>query len=233
MRGNVVDWDLDKLVEEYNAVEKLTPEEDRKLEEDLNNYMHDYAMKEMKEENENLKVKVEEMTRRADEETIKRENAEEEMKQGQEVIKSLRRNLASREVEGVVRMEEASFTSSRRSRSRVRCWDLTRPGGCQYGARCRYMHPGLEVVRAEDNQQDFPVAPAMVTGVRWAMAGGQVYRQQQPMWWINQQMNQQKNQQMNQLMKQQMRPMINQQMMMSQQMQMMMYGHQGWPASRQ
>ena len=69
MRGPVVDWDLDKLVEEYNAVEKLTPEEDRKLEEELNKYMHDYEMNEMKEENENLKVKVEEMTRTAAEQT--------------------------------------------------------------------------------------------------------------------------------------------------------------------
>ena len=211
MEGPVVDWDLEKVIEEYNTGEKLTPEEEIKLEEQLNKYMHEYAMNEIKVENENLRVKVEEMTKRAEEETIKREKAEEEIKQGQELIRSLRRSLASRGMKGEVRREEAPYISRRRSR--VRCWDLTRPGGCRYGARCRYLHPGVEVVRAEESQQDFPVAPAM--------AGGQVYGQQQPRWWIDQQMNQQMNTPMIQQM--------NKQTVVGQ-VPMMMQGPLRWPA---
>merc|ERR1719319_217119 len=194
----------------------------------------------MQEENDELKEKVEEITRKADEETKKREKAEVEVREGLELIEKLRRSLESMDVARAAR-EEASDTGSRASwRSRVRCWDLTRPGGCQYGARCRYLHP-VEEVRAEDcntreegecrilggeeqmrrrqEQQDFHEAQARVR--RWRE--GQ--QQQQPMMMMNLQM----------------RSMMNQrQLMMNQQQQwqgmrspMMEYGHhptvQWWP----
>ena len=49
MGGPVVDWDLDKLVEEYGAREKLTPEEDKQLEEDLVKYVNEFEIEELKE----------------------------------------------------------------------------------------------------------------------------------------------------------------------------------------
>ena len=237
MRGPVlVDWDLDELLKECETGEKLTEEEDRKLEEDLNKYMHEFAMNEMKEENDKLKAKVEEMTVKADEKTKKREEAEVEMRQGQDMIEKLRRSLESMNVTRV-----AGEESRVDRRSRVRCWDLTRPGGCSYGARCRYLHP-VEVVRAEDymsreegegrilgykeqmrrrqEQQDFPEARARVRRWREGMAC-----QEQPMMMMNLQMRSMMNQQ---------------QLMMNQQQQwqgmrspMMEYGHhptvQWWP----
>ena len=50
MRGPVVDWDIEKVLEEYDNGVKLTEEENRNLEEQLNKYMNDFAMNEMKEE---------------------------------------------------------------------------------------------------------------------------------------------------------------------------------------
>jgi len=148
MQGQVVvDWDLEKLMKEYDNGERLTAEEEWKLELDLAEYMHEFKLKELDAEIEKLNVKVEEMTRKAEEDDVER-------KQRNEEINMLRRKLegSGEDVERVVmRREEASLSGSRvRRRSRVRCWDLTRPGGCWYGARCRYLHPEEEVVSAED-----------------------------------------------------------------------------------
>ena len=148
MRGPVVDWDLQELLKEYENGEKLTEEEDRKLEEQLNKYMYEFAMNEMKEENEMLKAQVEEMTEKADMEKKKREEAEEERRRGQETIEMLRRSLVGMDVTRTV--SPSRWVDRRSRRSRERCWDLARPGGCRYGARCRYLHPEVEVVRAEE-----------------------------------------------------------------------------------
>ena len=256
MRGPVVDWDLDKLVEEYGAREKLTPEEDKQLEEDLVKYVNEFEIEELKEENEQLKEKVDELTSKAEEETNKKEKAEAEAEQGKEMIKMLERrlesmNVAKREVrreQRASRGEEPLETCSRVGRRRrVRCWDLSRPGGCQYGARCRYLHP-VEEVRAEDcntreegecrilgveeqmrrrqEQQDFYQAQARVR--RWRE--GQQPRMmmntlnQQPMMMMNT-LNQQHMMMMNKLNQQQ--HMMNQQKQWQWRMRpSMVYGHQ-------
>ena len=243
MRGpGVVDWDLEELMKEYDKGEKLTEEEERKLEEDLAKYMHDFAMNEMKDENDKLQLMVEESTRKADEETTKREKAEEEVKQGQELIEKLRRSMESMDVARVVREVPSDMGSRVDRRSRVRCWDLTRPGGCSYGARCRYLHP-VEVVRAEDymsreegegrilgykeqmrrrqEQQDFPEARARVRRWREGMAC-----QEQPMMMMNLQTR-------SSMMNQQQTMMNQQQQWLRMMSPMMVYGHhptvQRWP----
>ena len=183
-----MDWDVDKVMEEYGKGEKLTDEEERKLELDLAKYMYEFKMEEMEAENEKLKEKIEEMSKKAKENEV-------EIKRGEEEIKMLKRMMESSDMRSSVRVEEDSLSGGRVSRrSRVRCWDLTRPGGCQYGSRCRYLHPVEEVVRAEDSdrrvegesrilsydykqmraRQDFPQARVRVR----RMMSEQLYQQQ-------------------------------------------------------
>ena len=233
MGGPVVDWDLDKLVEEYGAREKLTPEEDKQLEEDLVKYVNEFEIEELKEENEQLKEKVDELTSKAVEETNKKEKAEAEAEQGKEMIKMLERRLESMNVaKREVRREQRASRGA--GWSRERCWNFSRPGGCRYGTACRYIHSGLEEgVRATTNnqqmEQGFWQPPAMVRGVRSTMAGASstmvrgsstmvVQQQQLPMWTMP--MNQRTvTNQMNQMMNQ-----MNQRLMP-----MMVYRHQMWP----
>ena len=186
--------------------------------------MHEFEVRKLNEENEELKAKLEEVSRKADEETNKRTKAEAEMKQGQEVIEMLRRSLGSRSMSRTeARKEEAPQRGSREDRrSRVWCWDLSRPGGCQYGSACRYLHP------------DFHEAPTRVRaeqgrGATWppaslgcGMAGQQPIRMSQQS--MRLMMNQQQMVEQQRMMSQQM--MMNQQKVMSQQR---MMSHQQGP----
>ena len=249
MRGPVVDWDLDKLVEEYGAREKLTPEEDKQLEEDLVKYVNEFEIEELKEENEQLKEKVDELTSKAEEETNKKEKAEAEAEQGKEMIKMLERrlesmNVAKREVrreQRASRGEEPLETCSRVGRRRrVRCWDLTRPDGCRYGGRCRYLHPEqVEVERSEERGQGFLQPLAMVRGGRSTTAGGEAAGQHHMRMRMNQQIRPMMNQQMmmnqqrmriQQMLRNQQTTGQQQPMMMIVQQPIGMYRHQGWPA---
>ena len=241
MRGQVVvDWDLEKLMKEYDNGERLTAEEESKLELDLAEYMHEFKLKELDAEIEKLNVKVEEMTRKAEEDDVER-------KQRNEEINMLRRKLegSGEDVErAVMRREEASLSGSRVSRrSRVRCWDLTRPGGCQYGVRCRYLHPGqVEEEEVSQRQQGFLHSLAMVRGVRGAMVGGNVaslqllqqqqMSQQMRMWPLNQQRtmtNTQYPASWNQMMMSQPNMMSQQKVMVGP---MVVYGRQGWSVTQ-
>ena len=68
--------DLEVELEEYDTGEKLTVEENIKFEEELNKYIinaKENEIKELKEENECLKAEVEDMKRKLEEET-KRKN---------------------------------------------------------------------------------------------------------------------------------------------------------------
>ena len=238
MGGPVVDWELDKLLEEYGAREKLTPEEEKQLEEDLEKYENEFLMEALKEENEELKEKFEELKEKAVEETNKREMVEEETRQAKEMIKMLEMRL---ETLNRTRREETSGEACRVVRGRRRrCWNISRPGGCRYGAACRYIHPvAEEVVRATVSnqrlQQGFGQPPSMVRRWRGTMVGGSstmvrdsctmVMGQQQPhMWWWETQMKP--------MMMMNQQSMMNQKIMMSQKRMMMtptmVHGHQAW-----
>ena len=192
------------------------------------------------------------MTKKASNEATKREKAENDVKQGLEVIAMLRRSLearsmtvaeARREERREERRVEPSSTGSREDRrSRVRCWDLTRPGGCRYGDRCRYLHPvQVEEVEVSEQRQGFLHPLAMVREARGAMVGGEVASQQLlQKQMMSQQMrmgmrmtNQQYPGSWQNTMNQRMMSwpyMMGQQKMMMMAPPMSVYGHQGWPA---
>ena len=205
--------------------------------------------------------KLEEMTKKVGEEANMRVKAEADLVRSQKQVDHLMNLLGMRKGQDTAASESlvgpAGLAGREERWSRTVCRDLSMPGGCKFGAGCRYFHPAAaaaaEARRVQQQQQGFPEARVRPRGVRGPSGAGAKLGQQ-PLMMYNQQrsmvgqhmvQHHQMGQQQQMTMEQQ--QMAEQQQMLGQQQQMMglqqpmmvlppmvrpmvVYGHQGWPA---
>ena len=161
----------ERMIEEWDKGEKFTEEEEKIVEDVVNKQYYE----DLKDENMELKAKVEEMTKIVEEESMKRVKAEAEVKREKEMVDKLLSIMVKRSTERTESREEETLGSREHRGRREECRDLGRPG--MEGRACRYDHVVREEVartevRSPQQEQGFLQPPTMVRGVRSTMGGG-------------------------------------------------------------